>query len=494
MKRSTTIRWAAPLMLGASLALADAGGRELCLDGRFDLGARLQGMAPDEPGWVAQRWCVRSEDIGDRLQFSVAGPNNPDAAAGFELAYLGPETVRVIQRETPPDLEFAGADVADEAQRVRRLDPVRLAEECLRACAAVAGEPAWQWLPASGADAPLEVRIEQGRVRTARSRVAMPLRGTVEVAWDWTWSDDATAIAPHAFTLSFDGRPLFEGEVLARRLEAKALASYWQPSGDQAPRAVPGAAWPSRVAPTLEVMQPGLWRVRNVRTGFHHALIDTAAGLVVVDAPAGWVELHQLPPQDLVPGLGTTGLSQRLIDLVREQTGRPLRAVVLTHAHDDHAGGWSAFAAAGASVFAPEGARRFLQSTSDRDLAEAGARIDTIHGVAERRLLDDVERPVELWSIGPNPHVRDMLVVWLPRQKLLFLSDLIAPAAPGDPPPADRLAGGCWFARWATNALPEGSTIYATHGSAPTSLGTLAAWTRHSDCLSEAHLPATASG
>ena len=62
-------------------------------------------------------------------------------------------------------------------------------------------------------------------------------------------------------------------------------------------------------------------------------VIDTDEGLVVADAPAGWVELHQLPPADLVPGLGISGLSERFIDFLDEAfTDRPIRAVALTQA------------------------------------------------------------------------------------------------------------------------------------------------------------------
>ena len=96
----------------------------------------------------------------------------------------------------------------------------------------------------------------------------------------------------------------------------------------------------------LEELADGIYFVRGVRTGFHHLVIDTEQGLIIGDAPAGWVEITQIPPADLVPGLGISGLSEKFIDFLGEQfPGKAIRAVALTHLHDDHAGGARAFAA-----------------------------------------------------------------------------------------------------------------------------------------------------
>ena len=84
----------------------------------------------------------------------------------------------------------------------------------------------------------------------------------------------------------------------------------------------------------------------------------------MVDAPAGWLEIQQIPPADLVPGFGVSGLSELFVDFLKRQfPDTPISAVLLTHIHDDHAGGARAFAAAaGADVYAPAGDANLVKS------------------------------------------------------------------------------------------------------------------------------------
>jgi hypothetical protein len=56
-----------------------------------------------------------------------------------------------------------------------------------------------------------------------------------------------------------------------------------------------------------------------------------------------------------------------------------------------------------------------------------------------RRVLTDGEHSVELIDVGPNPHAKELLVAWLPKQRILFQGDLFfvpannAPAGPPQP-------------------------------------------------------------
>ncbi len=50
--------------------------------------------------------------------------------------------------------------------------------------------------------------------------------------------------------------------------------------------------------------------------------------------------------------------------------------------------------------------------------------------MAERLLLDDPQRPVEVHALRDSPHAAGMLVVWLPRQQLLVQADAWTPGAP----------------------------------------------------------------
>jgi cyclase len=56
-----------------------------------------------------------------------------------------------------------------------------------------------------------------------------------------------------------------------------------------------------------------------------------------------------------------------------------------------------------------------------------------------RRVLEDGSRRLELIDIGPNPHAKEMVVAWLPAEKVVFQGDLFfvpnngAPFGPPQP-------------------------------------------------------------
>ncbi len=97
--------------------------------------------------------------------------------------------------------------------------------------------------------------------------------------------------------------------------------------------------------------------------------IVTDAGVVVFDA------------------LGTPALAERFLELIQSVTDQPVRVVVLSHFHADHAYGLQVFEDSGAEIVASEGARDYLSAPL------AGERL------AERRLslapwVDDKTRLV----------------------------------------------------------------------------------------------------
>jgi glyoxylase-like metal-dependent hydrolase (beta-lactamase superfamily II) len=56
-----------------------------------------------------------------------------------------------------------------------------------------------------------------------------------------------------------------------------------------------------------------------------------------------------------------------------------------------------------------------------------------------RRVIEDGTRRLELIDVGPNPHARQMVVAWLPAEKVVFQGDLFfvpnngAPFGPPQP-------------------------------------------------------------
>lgn len=463
---------------------------ELCLSGELDLGVRLQGRSPVASDSYPARWCVATERGGDRVRLRTEGHINPDAREELVVSYFPPSMLRILVGGTPPEIEFQGAIVGAEARAVARIDPRRVVEE-------LGGEPGWVvgrrpggWVDVRypGADAVTALRVVNNRLYSAKMLVDLPLRGRVPVIWSWRWPSGG---GDPRLEVSLDGKVVFRAIATWRQLGTEEAAALWVAGDGSEPHQVPGAAWPTRVAMGVETIQDGVHLVQGVRTGFNHLVVETERGLVVADAPAGWVELARIPPADLVPGMGLSGLSERFVDFIRAQwPGKPIRAVALTHAHDDHAGGARAFAAAGARVYAPSEVSAFLESALNRKempadrLSAAGKRL-AVDPVADRAVLADPERSVELWSLGANPHVGSALAVWVPAAKLLFVSDVHAPSSFPDQVDPARVPTECWFAGWAAANLSDGAEVLSCHDRKRTPVGLLRAFAQSPTCATE---------
>ncbi|MBI3245710.1 MAG: MBL fold metallo-hydrolase [Deltaproteobacteria bacterium] len=164
--------------------------------------------------------------------------------------------------------------------------------------------------------------------------------------------------------------------------------------------------------------------VVHVVGGTHHSLaIEMADHLIVVDAP-----LYEERSQAV------------LAALAQKFPGKPVRFLVNTHFHNDHSGGVRAYIAAGATVVVPKGDEEFFKKmaaaphTRVPDSLQKTPKPLVLETVErEKKVLSDGNRVVEVYPVR-NGHADGMLTVYLPAEKLLFVTDLFSPGAPRQPP------------------------------------------------------------
>jgi glyoxylase-like metal-dependent hydrolase (beta-lactamase superfamily II) len=113
--------------------------------------------------------------------------------------------------------------------------------------------------------------------------------------------------------------------------------------------------------------------------------------------------------------------------------GKPIRYAIPTHHHLDHAGGIRAFMAESAAIVVPFNARAFYEKvaraphTRNPDSLERSKRAVVIEAFGGgRRVLTDGARQVEVYPL-PTSHAEDLVVVYLPKEKLLIEADHISP-------------------------------------------------------------------
>ena len=142
-------------------------------------------------------------------------------------------------------------------------------------------------------------------------------------------------------------------------------------------------------------------------------------------------------PEQIIYGSNSV---QALAKIKETVPGKPIKYLVLTHHHSDHAGGFREYVADGATIVTTPGNKSFLEHVAkiDSSMLPATAwskRPMVIETVADKkRVFEDDKHRVELYDIGPNPHANEILVAYLPKQKILFQADMLNPAANGSIP------------------------------------------------------------
>ncbi len=129
---------------------------------------------------------------------------------------------------------------------------------------------------------------------------------------------------------------------------------------------------------------------------------------------------------------------------------KPIKYVVNTHHHFDHSGGLRTYLAQGATIVTHQANKEYYEnvlfSTAPRTLQpdrfstyypyfSGGRRPLPIETVNQKYVISDGVRTVDLYPMQGLNHAATMLLVYLPKEKILVNADLYSPPAQGAPAP-----------------------------------------------------------
>jgi len=211
-------------------------------------------------------------------------------------------------------------------------------------------------------------------------------------------------------------------------------ATSVQPNVTAAGPAVPDAVRQAAIPPVRAVSQKlsdGVWLIAG---GSHNSiLVEFQDHVAVVEAP-----------QNEERSLAVIAEGQKLIPT------KPIRYVVNTHHHFDHSGGLRTYVAHGATIVTHQMNKEFYEDvllypsarTIEPDLLSqrypwfAQNRVPAFETVNQKYVLSDGNRIMDVYPVQGLAHNANMLMVYLPKEKILINADLYSPPAPNAQPPA----------------------------------------------------------
>ena len=208
---------------------------------------------------------------------------------------------------------------------------------------------------------------------------------------------------------------------------------------------------PDTLPEEIEKLADGVYVLHNIAGQNQNTMVvEFKDYLVAVEAP------------------GSSDGADQVIERIKQTIpNKPIRYVAMTHHHGDHIGGLRSFIAEGATVITTQGNRATVEamaSAPQTDRLAKSPRAPQFTFIEKgRRVLSDGTQRLELIDVGPNPHAKEMVIAYLPKQRILFQGDLFfrqANDAPAGPPQASTVS----FARRIGELKLQFDRIASVHG------------------------------
>jgi len=167
-----------------------------------------------------------------------------------------------------------------------------------------------------------------------------------------------------------------------------------------------------------EKVADGIWYITGVNA--YSVLVEMKDYLIVVEAPHG---------------------EQRSIAVINEVKklvpNKPIKYLINTHHHFDHASGIRTYAAEGVTIVTHEVNRPYFERAALNSWTLAPDRLakskkkPVFQTMGDNMVLTDGTRSVELYQIGGNTHHDGIVMAYLRKEKILIEADAFTPGPAG---------------------------------------------------------------
>jgi glyoxylase-like metal-dependent hydrolase (beta-lactamase superfamily II) len=260
---------------------------------------------------------------------------------------------------------------------------------------------------------------DQNMVERVETWVEHAVMGDLHVDTSYNAYQDFNGLkVPTKIVQKRGGMTTFEATVTSASANPSNIAQLLQPPATPAGAGAGGGApagQPAAPAVQSEKLADGVYRI----TGGYVALaVELKDHVVVLEGG-----------QNEARGLAVIAEAKRVIP------NKPIRYVVNTHAHFDHASGLAPFAAEGVTIVTHANNKTFLAKAlaSPRTLAgdslAKSKRKPKVESAADKKVLTDGARTIELHHVKNLAHSDGMLIAFLPKERILFTGDFNIPNA-----------------------------------------------------------------
>jgi len=258
----------------------------------------------------------------------------------------------------------------------------------------------------------------QGMVTKTETRIPNPVLGDMLVQTDYSGYKDFNGVKfPTTIIQKQGGYPLLDLAVT----DVKANV----PLDVSVPDNVKTAQLPPVVVQSQKLGE-GLWWLGG---GTHHS--------VVVEYPS-YITVIESPLND-ERAMAVIAEAKKLVP------NKPIKYLVNTHNHFDHLGGVRAFVAEGGVTIITNAMNKQYYDqifkaphTLAPDRLSQNPKKATYITVKDKYVLADGGREIDIYHVENNNHNEGMLMVYIPKEKVLVEADDFTPPAPNGPPPAPR--------------------------------------------------------